>query len=723
LADVDEVRDFYDRVMRSRMEGDTDSAELIANRGFTGAAMEFLRERRASRFVALRSLSDLLHGLIDFRAYLSLLPNDFMSTELSTYMVDLDCTVSIPSTSQVYDWDIPDDEYDSDNVDIADKDVQRSSVSRFILDWIAEPDSPVLFVLGDYGTGKTSLCQYLGSELAKRYQADPLRSRVPIIVPLRTYHGAGNAKSLITDWLINECDIQSARYRSFRAMLDAGLFVLFLDGFDEMTLTTHADEVADAFRSLSQLNAEDGKLVITGRPSYFPNIGELNDMILQVHPSERLRHYSSLLRKEQWRASPYKVVRLSPLSESQIEDIVARRQPLYEATGCTSKDVMKKLRCLYGFEELSRRPVLLDIIIRTFAELGGEFTVANTARLYELYTDLWIERERKKGEFRRLTTAAEKRSFMEHIAWHMLEAGSSRIHYSDLPMQIEDILGSDEMRRLDILVHDTQTCSFLTADEKGFLRFYHKSFMEYFAAVRVFRELQVGFSDALDGWRLTDEICHFLGDLVVTDDGHSLESLENHLLAACVAGSETTRDVSVWELARSLSGVAINSTSNSFRILSRIPEALQQIDLTGLVLAETILEPGTNMASLNLNQSVLVDIQLSGCHLSNMRVENARWDQIVVRDATADAMKVLGSRLSGCVFVGTRLAEARFVKSTIETSNFGDANLRGATIEQCVFESVDFSNCILENASFKETTFRKCDFSEAEPYIQHISVG
>ena len=56
----------------------------------------------------------------------------------------------------------------------------------------------------------------------------------------------------------------------------------------------------------------------------------------------------------------------------------------------------EQIQRIYNLPDLARRPVLLDMIAQTLPELKEGQTL-NAARLYQVYTDLWLGREIAKG--------------------------------------------------------------------------------------------------------------------------------------------------------------------------------------------------------------------------------------------------------------------------------------------------------------------------------------
>lgn len=76
------------------------------------------------------------------------------------------------------------------------------------------------------------------------------------------------------------------------------------------------------------------------------------------------------------------------------------------------------------------------MITRTLPELKEGQTL-NAARLYQVYTGLWLEREIRKG--RTLITPADRRLFAEELAIEMLGGEALALHYSRIPGRVNMI--------------------------------------------------------------------------------------------------------------------------------------------------------------------------------------------------------------------------------------------------------------------------------------------
>ena len=130
-------------------------------------------------------------------------------------------------------------------------------IPEYVQRWISKSSGPHLAILGEYGTGKTSLCRKLAHDLAiEHFRTDGL-SRIPVLFNLRDFTKSLSLESLVSSFLDEQCDVQNPKFRLFEAMNDAGVFVLIFDGFDEMAVRVDADTLEANLAEIDRLAVKD----------------------------------------------------------------------------------------------------------------------------------------------------------------------------------------------------------------------------------------------------------------------------------------------------------------------------------------------------------------------------------------------------------------------------------------------------------------------------------
>lgn len=154
------------------------------------------------------------------------------------------------------------------------------------------------------------------------------------------------------------------------------------------------------------------------------------------------------------------------------------------------------------------------MIIATFADIRKLKTV-NHAKLYETYTNKWIQKE--IDEERTLLDAESKRISSQKIAWEMFRTGQLTVNSNRIKQLVESYLLPKLRNPEDIvyLDHDLRTSSFISSrDIFGNYQFIHRSFMEFFVAQQLAAALKNGTLKPFDQQMVYYEVVRFLNQLV-----------------------------------------------------------------------------------------------------------------------------------------------------------------------------------------------------------------
>ena len=241
---VIQVEDFVARVLRLRNNGDVSAGYLITNTDFTAAAKGCLMNRIEEKFVFLRTFDSLMRQLIDFRPYLRRFVSQYEHDDM--YL-----------------------RYEPLNI-LRSGGKEPKSFENVSLDFINSDQYSTAILLGDYGTGKTTSCTRLFYEMATCALQDGYTGRIPCFIPLKYFNYTGTAPALIVKFLCEDVGVRNISYDAFNAMNELGLFVLILDGFDEMARRVTQQVREESFRAIGELCHKNAKVLISGRAGYFP---------------------------------------------------------------------------------------------------------------------------------------------------------------------------------------------------------------------------------------------------------------------------------------------------------------------------------------------------------------------------------------------------------------------------------------------------------------------
>jgi formylglycine-generating enzyme required for sulfatase activity len=424
--------------------------------------------------------------------------DEYEESELSSYYVDLGCVRrSYDEQGQVVGEDC------------------YKPMDVYVDAWLKERSDQErnhISILGDYGTGKTSFCRQYAAKQGRRWLADPDRERIPVLINLRDYTKTLKVDSLITDALVNQYGIRGATFEAFERYNADGKLLIFFDGFDEMAQRTGIRTAVDNFWELAKVVVSGSKVILTCRTPYFRTHHEAERLFQGAEFEDDERSGKAFRAQDgeyiDLRDRPnFEIVHLESFTDEDIQAVLKKRFPERWETHWA------QVQAIYNLRDLARRPVLLDMIARTLPELK-EGQRINAARLYQVYTNLWLEREVAKG--RTLIEPGHRRFFAEELAMEMLHTNELAIHFSRIPARVKAHFGLQDAEQIDYFESDVRTCNYLSRDEEGNYAFAHKSFMEFFCASRLHR-LMLEDKATTDGpVPINEEVRLFLTDLFAT---------------------------------------------------------------------------------------------------------------------------------------------------------------------------------------------------------------
>ncbi len=543
-----------------------------------------------------------------------------------------------------------------------------SPALEIVSEWLRDPEWNQFTLLGDVGTGKSFLSRVIAYQLAKRFQRRPLENPLPILVDLRSADRQFSLEGLILTHLAHS-GVSGVSFDAFQFAVTQGHVVLIFDGFDEMAALVTPQVTLRNFHELARSVRGQAKVLLTCRTHYFKSRTEEEEVILgraSAYESENARElFWDLIARRGFRMGY-----LQPFERSQIEAYVK------QVKGSDGPAAVEKIRRTYNLMELSHRPMLLEMIVRSLDKLGeGEI---NAATLYQVYTDAWIHRD----QWRDVLSPEAKLSLVTAIALNLWAEERTSIHYTELEGCLRSELAGriQDPREFIEIDHEIRTASFLTRNDSGNYGFAHKSYLEFFVARHISSALTAGNIDCLRGRRLAREIVWFMRDMVQLSVVE--EHLEKVLLGPYVSSISENALICLYEFRRAQALGARVEGSEAGSPPLRVPLP-KEINLTGAQLDQVNLE-GAVMETAHLRGAYLAQASLTGVSMIG-----------------AD---LFGAVLDGGVFVGAELRSCNFARASLKAGNFGGADLTWS----------DFTDANLSDAYFLEATLSHVTFDRAD---------
>jgi len=468
-VDVKDIDSFFAKISQSLLERTIDRGFMISRSGFTNTAKEAAKRNG----IVCQTYNDLLRSMANFDHYIDDLIDNFQKSVISKRYIEME--------GSKVDMRIP---------------IEIKSMEQYIKEWVRNGRTNHVSILGEYGSGKTTLCQKIAHDLALVYKQDPISNRIPILINLRDYSKAMNLKQLITDLLVNTHRIQNMTNSIFMKMNEAGKLVLIFDGFDEMAQKVNMNITVRNFEELAQTAIpENSKVILTCRTEYFRSNREEREIL-----SSSEGKYIDLKNRPN-----FEIIHLKPFSLEKIKKFL-------EKVDFENAEInLDRIKETYNLFELSQRPVLLDMIVKSIPKLTEVGCAINAGKLYQVYTDEWISRDIISG--RTILSKEQKNDIVLKLAFKLYTEGKTHIHFTEIPSMILKEFGLDTRVEIDYYEHDLRTCTYLIRDDDGNYKFVHKSFMEYFIAKGITDAINKGIFENLRE-SLSIEILRFVANLI-----------------------------------------------------------------------------------------------------------------------------------------------------------------------------------------------------------------
>ena len=391
---------------------------------------------------------------------------------------------------------------------------------RFFDAWLGDPLSNHLTLLGDYGTGKTTVLKYLCRRMAAEAEergrvagGRTARVRVPLFVHLPDYPKAAHFGEILRRFL-DENQVGAASLKAFDHVSRDGQLLLVLDGFDEMAGRGDAEAALRLFREINQRARGKAKIILACRTHYFTTHDEVRTLLGQTPPDLPLpKAYTDLYQEIAGRRN-FAIVHLEEFSADEVAEYLERR------CGERAPAIRKLIESTYELRDISRRPALLDMIIASGERLESAPGTITPGFLYAVFTGIWLESNR----WTTIITPKAKAELLERLAHHAENRPDAHFPRGDIPALIsrwKRDVSKDDLEKID---RELRAASFLVVDERGHYTFSHPSFQEFFYARHLLSEARRGHDILWRQGSYRKEIYRFLRDLL-SQDPESVASL------------------------------------------------------------------------------------------------------------------------------------------------------------------------------------------------------
>lgn len=549
-----------------------------------------------------------------------------------------------------------------------------------------------LIVLGEYGTGKTSLTRVIQQRWIADYQQNPTNP-IPVRVELRNFTRQFDARGLIHHFLdtslLNHVSIEFMMH-----LIRSGRVILILDGYDEMAQFLNARERRACLSALAEFSAGGARGILTSRPNYFTEAEELNVFEALYATIEQSKFHLS--RVDRTFIAEEKVIdnlvekyvlnryerSLQDLTPAQTESLVMRSLKNDAKGQGIVLSILKKVfrdEADGSRQALSGKPVIITYLLELIEDLrsdDGKIDASSLTewQIYKLIVDRLMFRDLRRSP---TLSPAQRRKSLQKLAVALSGRDSVVANESTFQAIIEEefrtelrVMQPEDRRvRKEELFEDLRSSTTLTrahgTRSDGWV-FSHNSLREYLAA-EYFLESLGKRSPVQINIPITPAMRSFASSISDGETEMLLAVLSELWPARSTMSNLGPYLVLLWDAAR------------------KRPEGLR---LTLASITGDRAEDGLQIAHTSIKG---IDVG-QDFHDQSLKV-NA--ESAEVSDTSFEAVNLIGSRFDGAVldtisFRGCNLAGTSFIGALLFECDFTGANVSGAN-----FYAIDVDSNIL----------------------------
>lgn len=334
-----------------------------------------------------------------------------------------------------------------------------------------------LRIIGDPGSGKSTLVKRLLRDECRRGMSSPRRARLPVVVNLKDFTPPDSATSeeQLADWAIADLTARVAKVSGYRMEQLFGSFaentgvLVLLDGLDEVSTTSYE-------RTVAAVNATANRLTELGRENI-------------VVVTMRKNFYEQT--RTDLDATLPQVLTVKPFSTNDIYEFITRWPFEPKVHAARVNKVYSELSDRPNLRDMCRNPLVLAMYVANYEAVGAEELPDTRTEFYAKVAKellVWRRSRQSGSRIARNTLERQREQVLGSLALRNLldrERPVNSIQRADTLETVKRILHLKSDAEAEAVFDEIAKETGITEEEKSdeSFRFIHLTFCEYLAAV------------------------------------------------------------------------------------------------------------------------------------------------------------------------------------------------------------------------------------------------
>lgn len=304
--------------------------------------------------------------------------------------------------------------------------------------WIEEREALPLAIIAGYGKGKSTFAQTMAAQLAVE-ALDDQHKRAPILIPLGEIMDEQSLEGLLGKVFTSTSGVVNYNFALFERLNQAGRFVLFFDGFDEMKHGMTLEKFDSMIRQLLRLDKGDAKLIVLGRDTAFHDQYEFRAIIEGRQRTSGGFEVPTSDRRE------FRPINIRDFTIAEARDFVGgffpslAREANKGVRRIADDWIAGRINELTGgeFDGLLTRPVHARMLCQIATDPAVTLGSISKYGLFDRFVHFLLDREvNKRGRDKRFGIGV-RRMFNSAVAlWLWKRAGASTVSLSQIPFHL-----------------------------------------------------------------------------------------------------------------------------------------------------------------------------------------------------------------------------------------------------------------------------------------------